>query len=187
MKCTNPDEAISDGVAYLPEDRKTQGLILDHSIRDNYALPSLGRLSVGGLVQHRRIDAEAQQYMERLRIKAPSMHTVARQLSGGNQQKAVVAKWLGAQTKVLIFDEPTRGIDINGRREIYRVIEELLEQGVGILMLTSDYAEALEMSHRILVMRRGSIAKEFPRGEPTESDILREAIGEVPGAEGAVA
>jgi ABC-type sugar transport system ATPase subunit len=95
----------------------------------------------------------------------------------------VVAKWLGAQTKVLIFDEPTRGIDINGRREIYRVIEELLEQGVGILMLTSDYAEALEMSHRILVMRRGSIAKEFQRGEPTESDILREAIGEVPGAD----
>ena len=184
MKCTNPDEAISDGVAYLPEDRKTQGLILDHSIRDNYALPSLGRLSVGGLVQHRKIDAEAQQYMERLRIKAPSMHTVARQLSGGNQQKAVVAKWLGAQTKVLIFDEPTRGIDINGRREIYRVIEELLEQGVGILMLTSDYAEALEMSHRILVMRRGSIAKEFQRGEPTESDILREAIGEVPAGRG---
>jgi ribose transport system ATP-binding protein len=183
VKCANPDEAISDGVAYLPEDRKTQGLILDHSIRDNYALPSLGRLSVGGLVQHRKIDAEAQQYMERLRIKAPSMHTVARQLSGGNQQKAVVAKWLGAQTKVLIFDEPTRGIDINGRREIYRVIEELLEQGVGILMLTSDYAEALEMSHRILVMRRGSIAKEFQRGEPTESDILREAIGEVPGAD----
>jgi len=183
VTCTNPDQAISDGVAYLPEDRKTQGLILDHSIRDNYALPSLGRLSVGGLVQHRKIDAEAQQYMERLRIKAPSMHTVARQLSGGNQQKAVVAKWLGAQTKVLIFDEPTRGIDINGRREIYRVIEELLEQGVGILMLTSDYAEALEMSHRILVMRRGSIAKEFQRGEPTESDILREAIGEVAGAD----
>ena len=176
-------QAISDGVAYLPEDRKTQGLILDHSIRDNYALPSLGRLSAGGLVQHRKIDAEAQQYMERLRIKAPSMHTVARQLSGGNQQKAVVAKWLGAQTKVLIFDEPTRGIDINGRREIYRVMEELLEQGVGILMLTSDYTEALEMSHRILVMRRGSIAKEFQRGEPTESDILREAIGEVPGAD----
>ena len=136
-------------------------------------------------MQHRKIDAETQQYMERLRIKAPSMHTMARQLSGGNQQKAVVAKWLGAHTKVLIFDEPTRGIDINGRREIYRVMQELLDQGVGILMLTSDYTEALEMSHRIIVMRRGSICKEFQRGEPNESDILREAIGEVSGAEAA--
>ena len=80
---------------------------------------------------------------------------------------------------MLIFDEPTRGIDINGRREIYRIMEELLEQGVGILMLTSDYTEALEMSHRILVMRRGEICREFQRGEPTESDILREAIGQV--------
>jgi len=116
--------------------------------------------------------------MKRLNIKAPDMYTLAQQLSGGNQQKAVVAKWLGAQCKVLIFDEPTRGIDINGKREIYRIMEELLERGVGILMLTSDYTEALEMSHRIIVMRRGSICKEFQRGEPTEADILREAIGE---------
>ena len=107
------------------------------------------------------------------------MYTLAQQLSGGNQQKAVVAKWLGAQCKVLIFDEPTRGIDIKGRREIYRIMEELLERGVGILMLTSDYTEALEMSHRIIVMRRGSICKEYQRGEPTEADILREAIGEI--------
>jgi ABC-type sugar transport system ATPase subunit len=157
-------------------------LIQDHSVRNNYALPSLDRLSVAGLVQHNRLDVEAKEYMERLSIKAPSMHTYARQLSGGNQQKAVVAKWLGAHAKVLISDEPTRGIDINGKREIYRVMEELLEQGVGILMLTSDYTEALEMSHRIIVMRRGSICKEFKRGEPQETDILREAIGQLDGA-----
>ena len=179
VKCTSPAQAIKNGVAYLPEDRKTQGLIQDHSIRNNYALPSLNRLSVVGLVQHRRVDVETQEYMGRLSIKAPDMHTYARQLSGGNQQKAVVAKWLGARAKVLIFDEPTRGIDINGKREIYRVMEELLEQGVGILMLTSDYTEALEMSHRIIVMRRGSICKEYKRGEPQETDILREAIGQV--------
>lgn len=87
-------------------------MIQDHSVRNNYALPSLDRLSVAGLVQHNRLDVEAKEYMERLSIKAPSMHTYARQLSGGNQQKAVVAKWLGAHAKVLIFDEPTRGIDI---------------------------------------------------------------------------
>lgn len=182
VRCATPEQAIRQGIAYLPEDRKTQGLILDHTIRDNYALPSLVRLSPGGLVRHRQLDMEARQYMDRLQIKAPSMYTVARQLSGGNQQKAVVAKWLGAHAQVLIFDEPTRGIDINGRREIYRVMEELLEQGVGILMLTSDYTEALEMSHRIIVMRRGSICREYARGEPTESDILREAIGQVAGA-----
>ena len=179
VRCTSPSAAIKSGVAYLTEDRKTEGLVLDHSLRDNYALPSLNRLSVAGLVQHRQIDAEAQQYMDRLNIKAPDIHTLARQLSGGNQQKAVVARWLGAQCKVLIFDEPTRGIDINGRREIYRIIEELLRQGVGILMCTSDYTEALEMSHRIIVLRRGRVCKEFKRGEAKESDILREAIGKI--------
>lgn len=174
----SPQEGIRNGIAYLPEDRKTLGLIQDHTIRNNYALPSLDRLSPLGLVKHKAIDAETADYMKRLSIKAPDMYTLAMQLSGGNQQKAVVAKWLGAQCKVLIFDEPTRGIDINGRREIYRIMEELLERGVGILMLTSDYTEALEMSHRILIMRNGSICKEYQRGEPTEADILREAIGE---------
>jgi ribose transport system ATP-binding protein len=181
VKFGSPEQAIRSGIAYLPEDRKTQGLILDHSIRDNYALPSLNRLSVAGLVQHKQISVETNQYMSRLSIKAPDMETFARQLSGGNQQKAVVAKWLGAQAKILIFDEPTRGIDINGRREIYQVMRELLEQGVAILMLTSDYTEALEMSHRILIMRRGRICREYQRGEPQESDILREAIGKVNG------
>jgi ribose transport system ATP-binding protein len=179
VKYATPSQAIHHGIAYLPEDRKTQGLIQDHSIRNNYALPSLNRLSIGGLVQHDKIDAEVNEYMQRLNIKAPSMATAARQLSGGNQQKAVVAKWLGARAGVLIFDEPTRGIDINGRREIYRVMKELLEQGVGIIMLTSDYTEALEMSHRIIVMRNGRICKEFQRGEPQETDILREAIGQM--------
>ncbi len=177
VKATTPSAAINYGVAYLPEDRKTQGLILMQSIRDNYAIPSLNRLTRHGLVQHRQIDKEATSYLQRLNIRAPSIQTKAGQLSGGNQQKTVVAKWLGAQCKVLIFDEPTRGIDINGRREVYRIMEELLEAGVGILMLTSDYQEALEMSHRILVMRRGSVVKEFRRGEASESDILREAIG----------
>jgi ribose transport system ATP-binding protein len=174
---SSPERAIQEGIAYLPEDRKTQGLVLDHSIRDNYALPSLSRLSPMGIVQHGKLDAEAAEYLQRLQIKAPGIRTYARQLSGGNQQKAVVAKWLGARSKVLIFDEPTRGIDINGRREIYRVMQELAEHGVGILMLTSDYTEAVEMSHRVVVMRRGAVCAEHGRGETTESEILREAIG----------
>lgn len=175
---SSPRDGIRQGIAYLPEDRKSLGLIQDHSIRNNYALPSLDRLSTLGLVNHRQINTETIDYIKRLSIKTPDMFTLVQQLSGGNQQKAVVAKWLGAQCKVLIFDEPTRGIDINGKREIYRIMEELLERGVGILILTSDYTEALEMSHRIIVMRRGSICKEHKRGEPTEADILHEAIGE---------
>jgi len=180
--CSDPGSAIRQGIAYLPEDRKTQGLIQDQTIRNNYALPSLPRLSPFGLVQYGRLGEEVREFMERLNIKAPSMDTYARQLSGGNQQKVVVAKWLGARARVLIFDEPTRGIDINGKREIYRVMEELLAHGVGILMMTSDYTEALEMSHRIIVMRRGRICKEYRRGEPAETDILREAIGKVEGS-----
>jgi ribose transport system ATP-binding protein len=179
VSAASPNQAIKEGIAYLTEDRKSLGLVLDHSIRNNYALPSLNRLSVYGLVRHREISLEAADFMDRLHIKAPSLETLAGQLSGGNQQKAVVAKWLGAQCQVLIFDEPTRGIDINGRREVYQIMEELLKEGVGILMLTSDYTEALEMSHRILVMRRGEICREFQRGEPTEADILREAIGQI--------
>lgn len=180
VRCRSPQHAIHEGLAYLPEDRKTLGLIQGQNIRENYALPSLDRLSHLLLVNQRRIDTEIQTYMRRLAIKAPDMYTYAQQLSGGNQQKVVVAKWLGADAKVLIFDEPTRGIDINGKREIYRIMEELLERGVGILMLTSDYTEALEMSHRIVVMRRGAICREFKRGEATEADILREAIGALP-------
>jgi ribose transport system ATP-binding protein len=179
VRHNNPGGGIRNGIAYLTEDRKTLGLVLDHNIRDNYALPSLPRLSTAGLVKHKKIDSEAQDYYERLQIKAPGIVTLTRQLSGGNQQKAVVAKWLGAQSKVLIFDEPTRGIDINGRREIYQIMQELLDQGVGILMLTSDYTEALEMSHRVIVLRRGRICKEFQRGEAQEADVLREAIGEI--------
>lgn len=179
VRCRSPQDGIRDGIAYLPEDRKTIGLIQDQSIRNNYPLPSLDRLSTMGLVKHGAIDIETSEYMSRLSIKAPSMYALAQQLSGGNQQKVVVAKWLGAQCKVLIFDEPTRGIDINGKREIYKIMKELLEQGVGILMLTSDYTEALEMSHRIIVLRNGHICKEYGRGEPTEADILREAIGTV--------
>ena len=179
VRLHSPQDGIRDGIAYLPEDRKSLGLIQNHSIRDNYAYPSLYRLSRFGIVNQSGLDKEVVDIMARLVVKAPNAQTFAMQLSGGNQQKVVVAKWLGAQCQVLIFDEPTRGIDINGRREIYGIMEELLERGVGILMLTSDYAEALEMSHRIVVMRHGAICAEFKRGEAAESDILREAIGEM--------
>jgi ribose transport system ATP-binding protein len=175
----SPRDGIHMGIAYLPEDRKTLGLIQGHSIRDNYAYPSLPRLNQLGIVKQRLLDSEVGDIMKRLSIKAPHSRVMAMSLSGGNQQKAVVAKWLGARCGLMIFDEPTRGIDINGKREIYHIMEELLERGVGILLLTSDYTEALEMSHRIIVMRHGAIVRQFARGEAGEADILREAIGEM--------
>jgi len=173
----SPAAGIKNGIAYLTEDRKSEGLILGHSIRNNYALPSISRLSPKGLLNHARINREAREYMTGLKIKAPDMFTPAGQLSGGNQQKAVLAKWLGTNCKVLIFDEPTRGIDINGRAEVYRIMEDLLRRGVGILMLTSDYTEALAMSHRVVVLCRGQVAGTFDRGQADEEDILRLAIG----------
>ena len=175
--CSSPRKAIRAGIAYLTEDRKTLGLILEHSISNNYALPNTPRLTRFGILNHRSIKREAREYMERLKIKAPGLFTPALQLSGGNQQKTVLAKWLGTHSKVIIFDEPTRGIDINGRREVYRIMRELLKNGVGILMLTSDYAEALEISHRVIVLHRGALAAEFHRGRADEEHILRAAVG----------
>jgi ribose transport system ATP-binding protein len=177
VRFSTPERAIHAGLAYLTEDRKTLGLIQAHSIRDNYGLPSSPRLSRLGFIDHATISREADQFMHKLNIKAPSRETRAGQLSGGNQQKAVVAKWLGTRSRVLVFDEPTRGIDIRGRSEVYALMKELLDEGIGILMLTSDYNEALEMGHRVIVLYRGRIAREFGRGEATEEDILRTAIG----------
>ena len=174
---SDPGRTIRAGLAYLTEDRKALGLILPHTIRDNYGLPSSYRLTNFGFIDHSRMDRETTEYMQKLRIKAPNMETTAGQLSGGNQQKAVVAKWLGTQSRVLIFDEPTRGIDILGRAEVYALINKLLGQGIGILMLTSDTNEAVAMSHRVIVLYRGEVLKEFRRGEATEEEILKAAIG----------
>jgi ribose transport system ATP-binding protein len=177
IRFASPNKAIGSGLAYLAEDRKALGLIQAHSIRDNYGLPSSPRLTRFGFIDHVAINRETDQFMGKLNIKAPSRETTARQLSGGNQQKTVLAKWLGTRSKVLVFDEPTRGVDILGKSEVYALMKELLDQGIGILMLTSDYNEALEMGHRVVVLYRGQIVREFKRGEATEEEILRTAVG----------
>jgi ribose transport system ATP-binding protein len=175
---TSPATAIRNGVAYMTENRKTEGLILKHTIQSNYALPNIVRLSWLGLVQYREAGAEIDILMEKLRIKARDRRAVTGQLSGGNQQKVVLAKWLGTGCKVLLIDEPTRGIDIRGRADVYKIFEELLQEDVSIIMFTSDYQEALRLGNRVIVLRRGSICGEFARGAATEEDILRVAIGE---------
>jgi len=174
----SPASAIRNGVAYMTENRKTEGLILKHTIQSNYTLPNLARLSRLGLVEYKEAGAEIDALMGKLRVKARDRRVVTGQLSGGNQQKIVLAKWLGTGCRVLLIDEPTRGIDIRGRADVYKILEELLREDVSIVMFTSDYQEALQLGNRVIVLHRGSICGEFTRGNATEEDILRVAIGE---------
>lgn len=177
--CTvnDPAQAIGHGIAFLPEDRKVRGLILDQTVRNNYGLPNVPRLSHLGWLDFSKMGQETDYFIKQLGIKTPGKFALAGALSGGNQQKLVVAKWLGTQPRILLLDEPTRGIDVLGRREIYRIIANLAEQGASVLVFTSDFSEALEVGHRILVMRRGEICGEFLREETTEGVLLKTAVG----------
>jgi ribose transport system ATP-binding protein len=167
----NPIQAISSGIALVPEDRKRHGLVLDFSIRDNISLPLLKSLSKAGIVPQDRISALANEYMQSLRIKAPGISERVGNLSGGNQQKVVLAKWLATQPEVLIFDEPTRGIDVGTRHEIYLIMNRLAEEGKTILMISSDMEELIGMADRIVVLREGE-----QQGILQKQDITPEAV-----------
>jgi ribose transport system ATP-binding protein len=173
----HPADAIRRGIGFLPEDRKTQGLVQGLSVADNIALPSLGRWSRAGVVRTSRQVEAARQLVRDLRIKTPHLDQTVGQLSGGNQQKVVLAKWLAAHADVLIMDEPTRGIDVGAKVEIYELMNELTARGAGILMISSELLEILGMSDRILVMRLGRIAAEFDAASATQERILRAALG----------
>ncbi|MCE7979864.1 MAG: sugar ABC transporter ATP-binding protein [Caldilinea sp. CFX5] len=168
----NPRKAISAGLALAPEDRKRQGLFLGQSIRHNLTLPILAQLTQRGIIQRdqeRQLVATAQR---ELAIQMTSPGQLVQYLSGGNQQKVVLAKWLQTKPTVIILDEPTRGIDVGAKFEIYRLMRQLTEQGVAILMISSELPEVLGMSDRILVMHQGEIAGEVARQEATEERII---------------
>lgn len=165
-------EGIECGFGYITEDRKGQGLVLGLSLEDNITLPNLGAISSAGWIRKPASREMAQRWLEKLRVRTPSEHQLARNLSGGNQQKIVIAKWLARGCRVLIFDEPTRGVDVGARAEIYRIIEELAEQGVGVLLISSDLPELLGLSDRVLVMHQGSLAGEFARSEATPEKVI---------------
>ena len=156
-----PRDAIAQGIALLPEDRKGQGLVLMHGLRDNFGLPNMSWLSRLGFVLGRLEKRRFGEYVERLRIRTPSQTQAARNLSGGNQQKVVLAKWLARNCEVLIFDEPTRGIDVGARFEIYQLINQLAAEGKAIVMISSDLPEVLGMADRILVMHEGHVTGEI--------------------------
>jgi ribose transport system ATP-binding protein len=173
-----PRDAIRRGVGFLPEDRKTQGLVLERSVKENLALPSLPRLSRFGWMDGAAEAALAAREVQELRIRTPSLEQKVVYLSGGNQQKVVLGKWLAADVDVLIMDEPTRGIDVAAKVEIYEEMNRLTAKGTGILMISSELPEVLGMSDRILVMRQGRIVAEMEAAGVTQEQVLRAALGQ---------
>lgn len=176
----SPGEAILAGIALVTEDRKESGLVLNMSVRENTSLPSLKKLSSRlGVIKQVEEENLAQQYIRELRTKTPNSQAIVNNLSGGNQQKVVISKWLATNPKVLILDEPTRGIDVGAKVEIYQLINKLTAAGVAVIMISSELPEVLGMSDRILVMREGRIAGEMSRDEATQEGIMQFATGGV--------
>ena len=173
----SPRDAIALGLGLLTEDRKQQGLVLVLSVQENVCLPSVQRLARAGVMQPARETAVAAQRIAELRIRTPGPWQRVMNLSGGNQQKVVLAKWLCTEADILIFDEPTRGIDVGAKVEIYQLINQLAARGAAILMISSELPEILGMSDRILVMHAGRITGEFNAAEATQERILAAALG----------
>ena len=174
-----PHESIADGLALVTEDRKNQGLVLGMSVRENVSLPHLELFSHIGRVDRGEEGRAVAKLADELHIRTPSLEQLVRNLSGGNQQKVVLAKWLLKNAKVICFDEPTRGIDVGAKAEIYELMVQLAQAGTGILMASSELPEVLGMSMRIAVMHNGRLVHVFNRGEATQEAIIRYATGTV--------
>jgi ribose transport system ATP-binding protein len=178
LRIRKPSDAIRAGICLLTEDRKHQGLVLNLSIRENFALPNLDRLSTFGIVNRSQERTALAGFIDSLQIKVPHQEQPAGHLSGGNQQKVVLAKWLMLNAEVIIFDEPTRGIDVGAKYEIYQLMNQLAEQGKAILMISSELPEILGMSDRILVMHDGRITGEISdAASATQEQIMQMAVG----------
>jgi rhamnose transport system ATP-binding protein len=174
----SPSAAMHAGIAYVPEDRHQDGLVLDFSITSNVTLPILPRLFPGLFVRGSRERVIADRYADQLRIRTTGVGQAVSALSGGNQQKVVLAKWLASEPRILILDEPTRGIDIGAKVEVHRIISELAATGLGILLISSDLPEVLAMSDRILVMHEGVVTAELGRADATEESVMFAATGQ---------
>jgi ABC-type sugar transport system ATPase subunit len=177
VRLRSPVDAMRAGIGLVPEDRKRQGLVLQMSARSNTSLPILGRLARLLFVRKRAERSLAAEYFERLRVRAPGLDAVTAGLSGGNQQKLVLAKWLAARCRVLILDEPTRGVDVGAKAEIHALIDTLASQGSGILLISSELPEVLNLSTRILVLREGRVAGEVARAQANQEGLLRLMAG----------
>jgi ribose transport system ATP-binding protein len=179
VKIDSPMDAVMAGIGLLPEDRGNQGLVLSLSVLENVVLPTLDDYARAGWWMDRRsLRSTAQDYVDKLDIRTPHLEQKAMFLSGGNQQKTVVAKWLASQPRMLIMDEPTRGIDVGAKAEVHALMSRLAQAGVGIIMISSELPEILGMSDRILVMAEGRVAVILDREEATQEIIMAYASGE---------
>jgi ribose transport system ATP-binding protein len=176
----DPRHAVSAGLGLVPEDRKEEGLVIELPVDQNLSLPSLGRYQhLGGLVNFAWETEEAEQRIAQLSIKTPSRKQIARFLSGGNQQKVVIGKWLAMEPKVLLLDEPTRGVDIGAKEEIYRLMDNLAKAGMAVVFVSSEMEEIIGVSDRVLVMHEGQIRGELSGDQVTEEAVMRLAVGNV--------
>jgi ribose transport system ATP-binding protein len=171
-----PEDAIKAGMVLLPEDRKKDGLVLGMEVKKNISLPCLQAIETMGFLNNTKETGLAKKYIKQLGIKTPSEDQITKNLSGGNQQKIVLAKWLELDPKILLLDEPARGIDVNAKNEMYKLMQELVSRGMVILMVSSELTEILTISNRVLVMADGKITAEFPWNLATEDKILKAAI-----------
>ena len=175
----SPTSSMAAGMGFVPEDRRQQGLVMNMAIDHNIALASLGQLSSRRVIRRSAEARLASDWSVRLRLKCGRLRDTANTLSGGNQQKAVLAKWLARRPSLLIVDEPTRGIDVGTKAEVHRLLDEVAHQGVAVLMISSELPEVLGMADRILVLRQGRIAAEFSKQEADEASIMRAATGQL--------
>jgi ribose transport system ATP-binding protein len=173
VKISSPAEAVRLGLAYLSEDRKRFGIVTRMSVRDNITMPSWPRFASAKVwMRDGDLHKTSSKYVELLKVKTPSVHQETRLLSGGNQQKVVISKWLLRDCDVLFFDEPTRGIDVGAKAEIYKLLQGLAEQGKAIVVISSELPEVLRLSHRILVMCEGRITGELDGKKATQESIM---------------
>ena len=173
VKIKTPEQAVRNGICYLSEDRKRYGLMLDKSVADNTVLASVDSFIAAGIIRDGKMKSSSREFNEKLRTKTPSMDQLLKNLSGGNQQKVIIARWLMKNSDVFIFDEPTRGIDVGAKSEIYNLMEELVEQGKSIIMISSELPEILRMSDRILVMCEGRKTGELDIAEATQENVMQ--------------
>lgn len=173
----NPREAIRLGIGYVSEDRKTEGLITDFTIAENISLPNLGRLSINGIMRKEKEQSLVADMIERLSIRTSGGTQQVKSLSGGNQQKVVIAKWLGIEPQVLILDEPTRGVDVGAKKEIYSIMNALAERGVAIILVSSELPEIMGLTDRVLVLHEGLLKANINKQDMTQERIMHYATG----------
>jgi ABC-type sugar transport system ATPase subunit len=177
VRIDDPQQAIGYGIGFVPEDRKRQGLVLSESALHNTSLPTLSRLSRLSWIFRTKERKEASDLFAQLRVRTPGLDAVVAGLSGGNQQKVVLAKWLAAKPQILILDEPTRGVDVGAKSEIHALIGQLAAAGTAILVISSELPEVLTLSERILVLRDGRLVGELPRAVATQEILMRMMAG----------